>query len=62
MKEELPEHELLVFTGPIDAYFASQVSVFYLYFLGPLMLHFFNGPIDAYFASQVSVRHTIFIK
>ena len=26
MKEELPEHELLVFTGPIDAYFASQVQ------------------------------------
>ena len=27
VKEELPEHELLVFTGPIDAYFASQVSL-----------------------------------
>ena len=26
VKEELPEHELLVFTGPIDAYFASQVG------------------------------------
>ena len=26
VKEELPEHDLLVFTGPIDAYFASQVS------------------------------------
>ena len=26
VKEQLPEHELLVFTGPIDAYFASQVS------------------------------------
>ena len=24
IKDELPEHDLLVFTGPIDAYFASQ--------------------------------------
>ena len=33
VKEELPEHELLVFTGPIDAYFASQVSVRHTIFI-----------------------------
>ena len=29
VKSQLPKHKLLVFTGPIDAYFASQGSVFY---------------------------------
>ena len=24
MKDQLPQHKLLVFTGPIDAYFAAQ--------------------------------------
>ena len=24
IKDSLPEHDLLIFTGPIDAYFSSQ--------------------------------------
>ena len=24
VKDQLPEHDLIIFTGPIDAYFASQ--------------------------------------